>query len=97
MLSPDARSALCASVLEEGRELSPSELKALLASPPLTHEIRASDCSWPSFSFESPEEAERFAASLEKRLASPSLSPEERQRIEEALDELFSLLFDSLF
>lgn len=97
MLSPDARSALCASVLEEGRELSPSELKALLASPPLTHEIRASDLSWPQISFESPEEAERFAASLEKRLASPSLSPEERQRIEEALDELFSFLFDSLF
>jgi hypothetical protein len=97
MLSSADRSALCASVLEEGRELSPSEVKALLASPPLTHELRASDCAWPDFSFESPEEAELFAASLEKRLASPSLSPEERQRLEEVLDDLFSLLFDSLF
>ena len=97
MLSPAARSALCCSVLESGRELSPSELKELLASPPLTGEIRASDCSWPEISFESPEEADRFALSLEERLSSPSLSPKEREDIEERLEDLFSALFDGLF
>ena len=97
MLSPAARSALCSSVLESGRELSPSELKELLASPPLTGEIRASDCSWPEISFESPEEADRFARSLEERLSSPSLSPKEREDIEERLEDLFSALFDGLF
>ena len=97
MLSPAARSALCSSVLAEGRELSPSELKELLASPPLTGEIRASDCSWPEISFESPEEADRFALSLEERLSSPSLSPKEREDIEEQLEDLFSALFDGLF
>jgi hypothetical protein len=97
MLSPAARSALCSSVLTEGRELSPSELKELLASPPLTGEIRASDCSWPDISFESPEEADRFARSLEERLSSPSLSPKEREDIEEHLEDLFSALFDGLF
>jgi hypothetical protein len=96
MLSPAARSALCSSVLESGRELSPSELKELLASPPLTGEIRASDCSWPEISFESPEEADRFARSLEERLSSPSLSPKEREDIEERLEDLFSALFDGL-
>ena len=97
MLSPAARSALCSSVLESGRELSPSELKELLASPPLTGEIRASDCSWPEISFESPEEADRFARSLEERLSSPSLSPKEREDVEERLEDLFSALFDGLF
>jgi hypothetical protein len=97
MLSPAARSALCSSVLESGRELSPSELKELLASPPLTGEIRASDCSWPEISFESPEEADRFARSLEERLSSPSLSPKEKEDIEERLEDLFSALFDGLF
>ena len=97
MLSPAARSALCSSVLESGRELSPSELKELLSSPPLVGEIRASDCSWPEISFESPEEADRFARSLEERLSSPSLSPKEREDIEERLEDLFSTLFDGLF
>jgi hypothetical protein len=97
MLSPAARSALCCSVLESGRELSPSELKELLASPPLIGEIRASDCTWPDLSFESPREAELFARSLEERLSSPSLSPKERQEIEEQLEDLFSALFDGLF
>jgi len=97
MLSPAARSALCSSVLERGRELSPFELKELLASPPLTGEIQASDCSWPEISFESPEEADRFARSLEERLSSPSLSPKEREDIEERLEDLFSALFDGLF
>jgi len=96
MLSPAARSALCSSVLAEGRELSPPEIKELLASPPLTGEIRASDCSWPEISFESPEEADRFARSLEERLSSPSLSPKEREEIGEQLEDLFSALFDGL-
>lgn len=96
MLSPAARSALCSSVLESGRELSPSELKELLASPPLIGEIRASDCIWPDLSFESPREAELFARSLEERLSSPSLSPKEKKEIEEQLEDLFSALFDGL-
>jgi hypothetical protein len=96
MLSPAARSALCSSVLAEGRELSPSELKELLASPPLVGEIRASDCSWPEISFESPREAELFARSLEERLSSPSLSPKEKEEIEDQLEDLFSALFDGL-
>jgi hypothetical protein len=82
--------------LAEGRELSPPEIKELLASPPLTGEIRASDCSWPEISFESPEEADRFARSLEERLSSPSLSPKEREEIGEQLEDLFSALFDGL-
>lgn len=96
MLSPAARSALCSSILESGRELTSSEIKELLASPPLIGEIRASDCSWPEISFESPEKAELFARSLEERLSSPSLSPKERQEIEEQLEDLFSALFDGL-
>lgn len=96
MLSPAARSALCSSVLESGRELTSSEIKELLASPPLIGEIRASDCSWPEISFESPEKAELFARSLEERLSSPSLSPKEREGIEEQLEDLFSALFDHI-
>lgn len=96
MLSPAARSALCSSILESGRELTSSEIKELLASPPLIGEIRTSDCSWPEISFESPEKAELFARSLEERLSSPSLSPKERQEIEEQLEDLFSALFDGL-
>ena len=96
MLSPAARSALCCSVLESGRELSPSELKELLASPPLIGEIRAPDCTCPDLSFESPREAEPFARSLEERLSSPSLSPKESEEIEEQLEDLFSALFDGL-
>lgn len=96
MLSPAARSALCSSVLESGRELTSSEIKELLASPPLIGEIRASDCSWPDISFESPEKAELFARSLEERLSSPSLSPKEREETEEQLEDLFSALFDHI-
>ena len=82
--------------MAEGRELSPSELKELLASPPLIGEIRASDCTWPEISFESPEKAELFARSLEERLSSPSLSPQEREEIEAQLEDLVSALFDGL-
>ena len=58
-----------------------------------THEIRASDLSWPRFSFSSRREAAMFARELEEELSSPSLSPEARAETEEALEELLSLLF----
>jgi hypothetical protein len=61
-----------------------------------THEIRASDLSWPRFSFSSRREAALFARELEEELSSPSLSPEARAEAEEALEELLSLLFSPL-
>lgn len=62
-----------------------------------THEITAQDCSWALINFDSPEHAFKFAGKLEQRLKDPSISEEERTRIDSALDELFSLLFDSMF
>jgi hypothetical protein len=59
-----------------------------------THELLASDLSWPRFSFSSRREAAVFADRLEARLASPEpLSPEARAEAEEMLEELLSLLF----
>ena len=58
-----------------------------------THEIRASDLSWPRFSFSSKEEASSFADTLESRLSSPEpLSPSARAEAEEMLEELLYLL-----
>ncbi len=57
-----------------------------------THELLASDLSWPRFSFSSRREAALFARELEEELASPSLSPAARAEAEEALEELLSLL-----
>jgi hypothetical protein len=62
-----------------------------------THEITAADCSWPEINFESPEQAFKFADKLEKRLEDPTISDDEKKRIDECLDDLFSLLFDSSF
>ena len=58
-----------------------------------THELLASDLSWPRFSFSSRREAALFARELEEELSSPSLSPEARGEAEEMLEELLSLLF----
>jgi hypothetical protein len=62
-----------------------------------THEITVADCSWPEINFESPEQAFKYAAKLEKRMEDPTISEEEKKRIDECLDDLFSLLFDSAF
>lgn len=62
-----------------------------------THELLASDLSWPRFSFSSRREAALFARELEERLASPSpLSAADREELEEALEELLGLLFSPL-
>lgn len=62
-----------------------------------THELTVTDCHWADINFESPKEAFKFAAKLEQRLKDPSISDDERKRIEDALDDLFSTLFDSMF
>lgn len=61
-----------------------------------THELLASDLSWPRFSFSSRREAALFARELEERLSSGELSPSVREEAEEALEELLSLLFSPL-
>ena len=61
-----------------------------------THELLASDLSWPRFSFSSRRDAALFARELEEELSSPSLSPAARAEAEEALEELLSLLFSPL-
>lgn len=59
-----------------------------------THELLASDLSWPRFSFSSRREASLFADRLEARLfSSEPLSLEARAEGEAMLEELFSLLF----
>jgi hypothetical protein len=62
-----------------------------------THEITAADCHWADINFESPKEAFNFADKLEQRLKDTTISDEEKKRIDECLDDLFSLLFDSAF
>ena len=62
-----------------------------------THEIKASDLSWPEINFESPKEAFMFADKLEKELEDPNISPERKSQIDECLDDLFSTLFDGAF
>lgn len=61
-----------------------------------SHELLASDLSWPQFSFSSRREAALFARELEEELASGKLSPSDRLEAEEALEELLSLLFSPL-
>ena len=61
-----------------------------------THELLASDLSWPRFSFSSRREAALFARELEERLASGELSPSVQTEAEEMLEELLSLLFSPL-
>ena len=62
-----------------------------------THELLASELSWPRFSFSSRCEADLYARELEERLASPApLSVSDREELEEALEELLSLLFSPL-
>lgn len=62
-----------------------------------THELLASDLSWPRLSFASRREAALFARELEERLASPApLSAADREELEEELEELLSLLFSPL-
>lgn len=62
-----------------------------------THEITAADCHWADIDFESPERAFKFADKLEQRLKDSTISAEERQCIDECLDDLFSTLFDGSF
>lgn len=62
-----------------------------------THEIRAEDLTWPEINFESPEKAFKFADKLEQRLKDPNLTDQQKQQLEEALDDLFSTLFDGAF
>jgi molecular chaperone DnaK (HSP70) len=62
-----------------------------------THEITAADCHWADINFESPKEAFNFADKLEQRLKDPTISEEEKKRIDDALDDLFSTLFDCMF
>lgn len=62
-----------------------------------THEIKAKDLSWPTFQLDSMEDAWKHADKLERMAADPSLSDDQRDAIDEQLDELFSLLFDSAF
>ena len=62
-----------------------------------SHELLASSLSWPRFSFSSRREAALYARKLEERLASPApLSAVDREELEEALEELLSLLFSPL-
>ena len=61
-----------------------------------THELLASDLSWPRFSFSSRREAALFARKLEERLAFGELSSSARAEAEEMLEELLSLLFSPL-
>lgn len=63
-----------------------------------SHELKASDCSWPSFSFSSVEEASSFADELERELraleeqASPfSLRADAKELEEEASSFLLAL------
>ena len=62
-----------------------------------THEIKASDLTWPEINFESPEKAFKFADQLEQKLKDPNLTEEQRQQLEACLDDLFSTLFDGAF
>lgn len=62
-----------------------------------THEITAADCTWAEIYFESPKDAFKFAAKLEKELEDPAITPERKALIDEWLDDLFSTLFDSAF
>lgn len=62
-----------------------------------THELTVADCHWADINFESPKDAFKFAAKLEQRLKDPSITDDERKRIDDALDDLFSTLFDSMF
>lgn len=62
-----------------------------------THELTAADCTWAEINFESPEQAFKFADKLEQRLKDPDITDAEKQRIDNALDDLFSTLFDSMF
>lgn len=58
-----------------------------------THEITAADCTWPEINFEDPQQALDFAAKLEQLANNPNLSDADKQKIEDALDDLFSTLF----
>jgi hypothetical protein len=62
-----------------------------------THEITTADCNWADINFESPKEAFNFAHKIEQRMKDPNLSPEEFKRLDNALDDLFSTLFDCMF
>ena len=62
-----------------------------------THEIRAEDLTWAEINFESPKEAFKFADKLEQKLKDPNLTDQQKQQLEEALDDLFSTLFDGAF
>jgi hypothetical protein len=62
-----------------------------------THELTPADCSWADINFESPKEAFNFAYKIEQRMKDPNLSPEEFKRLDDALDDLFSTLFDCMF
>jgi hypothetical protein len=59
-----------------------------------THEIKASDLTWPDVVFESPEEAFTYATKLEKELENPDLTDAQREAIDERLGDLFATLFD---
>lgn len=58
-----------------------------------THEIKATDLTWPDVAFESPEEAFNYATKLEKELENPDLTDAQREAIDERLDDLFATLF----
>ena len=60
-----------------------------------THEITANDCTWAERHFESPEQAEKYASRLELEYANPATTAERKAAINEELDDLFSVLFDS--
>ena len=60
-----------------------------------THEITARDCTWPERTFESPEQAEQYASRLELEFANPATTAERKAAINEELDDLFAVLFDS--
>jgi hypothetical protein len=62
-----------------------------------THEIRAKDLTWAEINFESPREAFAFAEKLEQKLKDPNLTEQQKQHLEDCLDDLFSTLFDGAF
>ena len=62
-----------------------------------THEIRAEDLTWAEINFESPREAFVFAEKLEQKLKDPNLTEQQKQHLEDCLDDLFSTLFDGAF
>lgn len=59
-----------------------------------THEIKASDLTWPEIMFESPADAFDYGIRLEKELENPDLTDAQREAIDERLDDLFATLFD---